>query len=73
MKYFVEILSWFIGQERLCYIDNYSRGTLKYSWKTFAVLFKTTKVWPSESFPVYGTLKAAIRDIDDTLYCIFYN
>ena len=26
MKYFMEILSRFIGQERLCYIDNYSRG-----------------------------------------------
>ena len=38
MKYFVEILSQFIGQERLCYmyIDNYSRGTrVKYSWKNF--------------------------------------
>ena len=58
VKYFAEILSRFIGQECLCYIDNYLRGTrVKYSQKTFAVLFKTAKtmkVWPSESFPVYS-------------------
>ena len=36
MKYFVEILSRFIGQERLCYIDNYQRGPrVKYSRQNF--------------------------------------
>ena len=36
LKYFAEILLRFIGQECLCYINNYSRGAhVKYSWKNF--------------------------------------
>ena len=38
-----------------CYIDNYSRGTrVKYSRKNFRGPLQNAKVWPSESFLVYG-------------------